>query len=1565
MKEKSKNRSGKPRRLLSLLLTAALALTPISAAIPERAAEKAEAADVTLKNPRIVADDSMAAGQKVTWDCVWFGSYPQAEVIPGGVKYTALVGSLRRDGDVIISDSVYAALQSASGWDANNDITLNGARYRRMKKEDATYSSRNSSHYQWGSSTDYHYFKYEPIKWRVLRTDGNQVMLLSDIALDDQKYHTEYESSVTWEISTMRSWLNGYGAESNQQSVNYSQKNFINSAFNTQEQEAIINSSLENADNITQGTEGGNDTNDKIFLISESEIWNTDQAKEQGFVKDGDIYDEARRCQSSAYAKAMGISSYTDTPYVGNAGWWLRSPGYNEYEAVSVNSDGWVGRRGSNVINNGLGVRPALNLNLSSPDIYTYAGSVCSDGTDTEVGGETPEPSSGNLQCSSSCIIEAGQDDSVTISAVAEDYESLRKLTESVTWASEDTAVVTVKNAKFVLPTVPATYETENGSYERWIATGKLRVHGVSEGSTTINGSASDGSYVTCKVTVSAPPDAGGSGGTGGKLVLGEEKSGSADKNSGVSAFFPDTWSLKSTVFPVEISVSEDPKNGSHKLKAAIGVGKSDWLNDDAKWNKFKKNVSDAKKYSGRLDCLEGFRETWGVKSLTAVSTDKFKALPQLSVMGYVENTYDKNWNLISKTGKLAADAKWSGSVSWQFLTPIGPLYLNLSGGGKLSGELGPVYDYQKKEVKIADGSLKITPSVTLEGGYGVDKVATIGAQGTLSLPVTLVPATKGGFSAKASVHVKLVFVVDYTQDLATYKKTLWDTTGKNKRNTAGQSGIALSEGTLSEMDTSFAEKTSAWNGGNSGKRARAVQRSTTQETVLQEGILESSLPMQAEINGKRVMVFQSYEGSRTILNSSLLKYSVYENGVWSEPEAVWDNGCADLYADMKVVDGQLVCVWQKEKAEIGGDVGSDSGGVLKNFARNSEICFALFDEQSGTFQNPSYVTDNDACDMMPRICENSRDIILSWVRNDEADLMQGSGKNTIYTVKWNGNSFEPETALVQSPGTVNDYVVYQDAEGTQTVFNGTSGDLSAVFDREGQVVEGLTDLIMFSDEGKVSSLHYADGKIAVVSGGTLYSYDPLTKEAESALAGDSAFGSEVQYCSNGEKSGCIWSIYDEETGMGSIQASMKTEEGYSEPVVLYEKQGMIWRYLSPVLDSDGNWKIVANGQNVEEGLNALAAIDKTEENAVMLVGASIDENDVKDGLTGVDYFVVNTGDTPVESMDMEITLGDGKKITKAVPVTILPGESASGTAYADLSGIQKAQEVEISVAAENQADRTGCTVKAHAGLADISVTGRAEEGNDQVVITAALSNGSLVDGKTTLHLYSDETQKKELGKSGELTIHAKGNSTFRFTVPKKDIIYNEKGAAYLTLYAETSEGDYNSDNNVAYVILYKDTVQNPSVKKEPAVRKGQTVKIGRLKYKVSKVNADGTGEAALTGSVTKKLTALNIPDTIRIQGKSFKVTSVEKKAFQNCRKLKKAVFGKYVSAVRAQAFMGCRSLKSVQIKGKALRNISAGAFKKTSAKMTVSAKKLSKKQKAGLMKKFRKAGMSKKAKMR
>ena len=371
--------------ILSIAMLAGFCPQGVSLADIPITLPKVNAAE-NISNPRIVKDSSMEAGQKVTWDCVYFGSYPQSEITS-------------KDG------SIYNALKNATGWDENNDITIGRTKYRRLKGEDATYAtSGDEEQYDWnGNYKIYHYFKYEPIKWRVLNRNGNDALLLADVALDDQKYNTNYED-VTWETSSMRSWLNGYGASVNQPKTDYSKKNFINSAFTSTQRSAIKTTNVVNNNNIDFGTAGGKNTSDKVFLLSESEVYNTDTAAGYGFAKDYSTYDEARRSRCSTYAYAMGTYRYYDTDaeytkYNGNIWWWLRSPGNSSYYAAAVDEYGRVHRYGGDVhYNNDGGVRPALHLNLSSSNLYSYAGTVCSDamkngesGTDNPVNPSEPD----------------------------------------------------------------------------------------------------------------------------------------------------------------------------------------------------------------------------------------------------------------------------------------------------------------------------------------------------------------------------------------------------------------------------------------------------------------------------------------------------------------------------------------------------------------------------------------------------------------------------------------------------------------------------------------------------------------------------------------------------------------------------------------------------------------------------------------------------------------------------------------------------------------------------------------------------------------------------------------------------------------------------------------------------------------------------------------------------------------------------------------------------------------------------------------------------------------------
>lgn len=175
----------------------------------------------------------------------------------------------------------------------------------------------------------------EDIEWQVLDIQDGKAFVVSKYALDAKHYNDEY-TDVTWEDCTLRQWLND---------------DFLNSAFTYDEQNAISKTSLTNPDNDSYGTDGGNKTSDKIFLLS------IDEANKY-FDSDYD-----RECEPTQYAIDMGAYENSDN---GNCRWWLRSPGDYQVNAALVDTDGSVRDYGHGVYNYSDAVRPALWLNLES-----------------------------------------------------------------------------------------------------------------------------------------------------------------------------------------------------------------------------------------------------------------------------------------------------------------------------------------------------------------------------------------------------------------------------------------------------------------------------------------------------------------------------------------------------------------------------------------------------------------------------------------------------------------------------------------------------------------------------------------------------------------------------------------------------------------------------------------------------------------------------------------------------------------------------------------------------------------------------------------------------------------------------------------------------------------------------------------------------------------------------------------------------------------------------------------------------------------------------------------------
>lgn len=180
-----------------------------------------------------------------------------------------------------------------------------------------------------------------PIEWIVLKKEMDKMLVISKYVLDSRPYHDELYGriqdddckgeSVTWETSDIRRWLND---------------SFYEEVFNAEER-ARIPKTLVEAHWTINLKDPGNDTRDRVFLLSSYELFH--------LPGDESSLEEILHCMPTEYAVSQGVYCDNDTPYTS---WWLRSPG-NDKNCVEYVLDDFVVEAGGDVEMNE-GIRPAM-----------------------------------------------------------------------------------------------------------------------------------------------------------------------------------------------------------------------------------------------------------------------------------------------------------------------------------------------------------------------------------------------------------------------------------------------------------------------------------------------------------------------------------------------------------------------------------------------------------------------------------------------------------------------------------------------------------------------------------------------------------------------------------------------------------------------------------------------------------------------------------------------------------------------------------------------------------------------------------------------------------------------------------------------------------------------------------------------------------------------------------------------------------------------------------------------------------------------------------------------------
>ena len=323
-------------------------------------------------------------------DYIYFGHWPQTcerdENVIAKLNEMAGTPPLPRDNNA-----------NPYNWESHEGTTYmwqktviyNGTKYLGVQMNDyrasGVYSLRRDIMDNGYFTLDVYWFKYEPIKWRILTTSENSAYIMSDIALDffsmqpDRKDEirddllASYNNSPgvpdgiyanNWEYSFIRRWLN---------------ETFYNDVFNDLQKEIIKTTRLDNSARSCNPNEnpkyygyaenaGKNkyadqckDTDDKIFLLSLRDVTTT----AYGFNKDVNAEDPARNLKASDFAKFHGVSmGNTQKDYVT---WYTRSPslavGNQGYTTFVLYRDNKGVINSPNLVAEG-GVVPALWITL-------------------------------------------------------------------------------------------------------------------------------------------------------------------------------------------------------------------------------------------------------------------------------------------------------------------------------------------------------------------------------------------------------------------------------------------------------------------------------------------------------------------------------------------------------------------------------------------------------------------------------------------------------------------------------------------------------------------------------------------------------------------------------------------------------------------------------------------------------------------------------------------------------------------------------------------------------------------------------------------------------------------------------------------------------------------------------------------------------------------------------------------------------------------------------------------------------------------------------------------------
>ena len=897
------------------------------------------------------------------------------------------------------------------------------------------------------------------------------------------------------------------------------------------------------------------------------------------------------------------------------------------------------------------------------------------------------------------------------------------------------------------------------------------------------------------------------------------------------------TVSLDGFTFPIGIEVE------GNRFKISFGVdvfsasqGSDGTTKKEGVWDAFKQSVyglQNSNESSGeKLKKYKNFVNTFAPGQSYLEKGKNFDA----SFLGYAEG-YFVNGSPVytSFCGEVAA--KFSFSYTQQGTIWVVPVYAYVKAGATAAVQLKSVRSLPDSDVPFDFGlALELEPELSIGGGVGVKGAVSGGLYGKGSLPFY------NDFSAKHT-RVQLSGEIGIEGEFFCFngKKTVLDGTitlydnyyGKAKNGAVQNVLQRITQTELANAGTKddtvttvmprdYAEHTSDWLGYSFFRKFYASSPSASDGLTvkeLQTSVFKNSQSQLIALdNGKMMAAWIEDDSARDTYNRMRLVYSVYENGSWSKPLAVDDDGTNDAYPSL-ATDGETVYITWQNLNDVLTEADADS---IDAILKSSEICLAKYNASENQFEAVQTLTQNDKYDYAPTLAVENAQAVLYWQQSADNNL-SAAGSNTVYrydtasdktaAVK-SGLNYMPdmEAAFVNGKDEVS---FSMDTDGNLS----TTADIYAYTLSDGVLTQQTPANEALPTADFAVTYGMLDGQNTLFFADSTDVYYKQNGEVKKVFSSVHGINGDLQVLENGSQTVLIWTeVSDAGTELWSCSYS---DGAWTEPIQ-FSNQGALLHDVSAVYQNgiihgvfDRTARTLENGEYVsgQTDFCYLTFSDYTDLEASLI---SVDESSFVPGEeVQIPVYLKNNGTEDITEAEFTLTdtLGSSQTIRQAVS---LPSgaEAFLNIPYLVPQDYQKMTlTISASLPGASETTTENNTDSWELGYADIATSEiSVNDIGEYFVLTAVVQNRNPVAvQQVQVHVRADDEQGQTLDSTTLGDLQPGEMRTVQYIVAKSAVEFDAENLAKICFAAETTSEESNTVNNISYAVIVN-KIAAPSV---------------------------------------------------------------------------------------------------------------------------------------------------------